>query len=152
MLIKGFFQTFKTFGTGTLNCAHRRGYVGDLPVPEGEKMFCHQIGRLGAADMDGVKHDVVIFIPDVDDGNMFGHIVNIFKPGSRVKIDNACRVKILDHIQVELLGVGIPQSRGDEGDISIIVGALCDGMYKDRVIMVGQKWTHNNDDFGKTRG
>ena len=137
MLIEGLFQSLKALRTGTLDRAHRRGYVGDLPVPEGEKMFCHQIGRLGAADMDGVKHDVVIFIPDVDDGNMFGHIVNIFKPGSRVKIDNACRVKILDHIQVELLGVGIPQSRGREGDISIVVGALCDGMDENRVIVIG---------------
>ena len=87
--------------------------------------------------MDGVKHDVVIFVSDVDHGDMFGHFIYILKPRSRVQVDDARRVKILDHIQVELLGVGIPQSRGRESDISVVVSALCDRMDKNRIVVIG---------------
>ena len=34
-------------------------------------MFCDESGRFGAADMDRVESDLVIFIPDIDDRNLF---------------------------------------------------------------------------------
>ena len=126
-----------TFWSGTLNISDRCWYVSDLAVSKGDQMFCDESGRFGAADMDRVKSDLVIFIPDIDDWNLFWHIINFWKKRSWIQINDSSSIQIIFHkIQIILFGARVSQCWCNKGKISIIMCSFCDRMNQSCIIMV----------------